>query len=215
MARKRLIDIDAYPSVDPHTPSSRDVAYYVVVRIRGTGYLVIDLVNTWDPYLADPERLPDTEALDRFLAEHGLDEGASGRALERCRTLRKRLLDILTAPGSSELVSRLNSFIADVGGRAAVARRADGRWVLAFEQQSPRRLDEQLAGLAAGELVELVVELGPERLRGCQAAPCAEVFVDTSRNGRRRYCSSRCANRVNAARHRRRRKTTQSSVRAT
>jgi hypothetical protein len=62
----------------------------------------------------------------------------------------------------------------------------------------------RLAERATDEIVELVTTHGPERIRSCQASPCIEVFVDTSRNGRRRYCSHRCANRVNAARHRRR-----------
>jgi hypothetical protein len=42
------------------------------------------------------------------------------------------------------------------------------------------------------------------RIRQCEAAPCIEVFVDRSRNGRRVYCSRRCADRVNASRHRQR-----------
>ncbi|MGY4099847.1 CGNR zinc finger domain-containing protein [Nocardia sp. R16R-3T] len=31
---------------------------------------------------------------------------------------------------------------------------------------------------------------------------CGSVFVDTSRNGRRRFCSTRCSNRVHVAQHR-------------
>ena len=167
--------------------------------------IAIDLVNTWDPYSADPERLPDTEALERFLAEHSLDGRVSGQALERCRALRTRLLEILTAPSAPELVARLNGFIAEVATGAAIVRRPDGCWTLALEQKSSRGVDEQLAGLAAAELADLIAEVGPERIRHCQAAPCVEVFLDTSRNGRRRYCSRRCANRLNATRHRRRR----------
>jgi predicted RNA-binding Zn ribbon-like protein len=56
----------------------------------------------------------------------------------------------------------------------------------------------------ATELTDLVTDVGPERIRECEAAPCIEVFVDSSRNGRRVYCSRRCANRVNASRHRQR-----------
>jgi predicted RNA-binding Zn ribbon-like protein len=44
------------------------------------------------------------------------------------------------------------------------------------------------------------------RLRACSRAGCSTVFIDTSRNGRRHFCSVRCANQVNVANHRRRRR---------
>ena len=34
------------------------------------------------------------------------------------------------------------------------------------------------------------------RLGICTSAPCDRVVVDTSRNGNRRFCSPRCANRA-------------------
>jgi len=40
------------------------------------------------------------------------------------------------------------------------------------------------------------------RLRVCSRAGCCAVFIDTSRNGRRHFCSVRCANQVNVAKHR-------------
>jgi predicted RNA-binding Zn ribbon-like protein len=47
------------------------------------------------------------------------------------------------------------------------------------------------------------------RLKRCQGARCALLFVDTSRSGRRRWCSmERCGNRTKVAAHRRRRKET-------
>jgi hypothetical protein len=57
--------------------------------------------------------------------------------------------------------------------------------------------------VAVNELVDLVLTVGQERIRACGANPCRQIFVDTSRNGRRPYCSRRCANRVNQSRHRR------------
>lgn len=46
-----------------------------------------------------------------------------------------------------------------------------------------------------------------ERLKRCEGSRCALVFVDTSRSGRRRWCSmERCGNRAKVAAHRRRRK---------
>jgi hypothetical protein len=60
---------------------------------------------------------------------------------------------------------------------------------------------ESLVGLAA-----LVCDLGPNRLGICAAAPCTHVFVDTSPNQTRRYCSERCSSRANVAAYRARRK---------
>jgi len=39
----------------------------------------------------------------------------------------------------------------------------------------------------------------PDRLGVCTAPRCDRVFVDTSRNGTRRYCSTSCQNRVKTA----------------
>ncbi|WP_227531284.1 CGNR zinc finger domain-containing protein [Microbacterium tenebrionis] len=39
----------------------------------------------------------------------------------------------------------------------------------------------------------------------CQAPPCTNVVADVTRNGRQRFCSVRCANRVAVRRHRARR----------
>jgi predicted RNA-binding Zn ribbon-like protein len=171
---------------------------------RETRMLAIDLANTLDPYLAEPERLPDAEALRRFLGEHGIDAPVNRRDLQRCKALRGRLLHVLTAPNAADLVARLNAIIAEVITGAEVVARPDRGWALALTPRPRRRLDERLAAIAVGELVDLVSTVGPERIRACNAAPCREIFVDTSRNARRLYCSRRCANRLNATRHRHR-----------
>ena len=56
---------------------------------------------------------------------------------------------------------------------------------------------ESLLGLA-----NLVCDLGPTRLGVCAAAPCRRVFVDTSPNRSRRYCSDPCPSRANVAAYR-------------
>jgi predicted RNA-binding Zn ribbon-like protein len=171
---------------------------------RGRSSLAIDLANTWDPYLDVPELLPDPASLQRFLKAHGIEQTAGADSLRRCKALRERLRSILGAPTPTELVARLNVLLGDVAEGAAIVRRRDGRWSLLPGQPVRASLDRRLAALAARELTDLVTDVGPERIHECQAAPCVEVFVDRSRNGSRAYCSRRCANRVNATRHRRR-----------
>ncbi len=63
--------------------------------------------------------------------------------------------------------------------------------------------DDSLAvGWAAGCATGLAVVLGSDlhdRIGVCTAARCDRVYVDTSRNGTRRFCSTTCQNRVKAA----------------
>jgi predicted RNA-binding Zn ribbon-like protein len=60
---------------------------------------------------------------------------------------------------------------------------------------------ESLMGLST-----LVCDLGATRLGVCDASPCTHVFVDTSPNQSRRYCSDRCSSRANVAAYRARQK---------
>lgn len=161
---------------------------------RETGVLALDLVNTWDPYLADAERLPNLPALRRFLAEHGIDAHATRADLDDCRPLRDRLRAIVEAPSPA-------TFNA-LGARLPCVPVLDDDRRLGLEPGPAATLAQRLGITAIAELAELLRRHGPERIRQCAAAPCRDAFVDTSRNGRRRYCSPRCANRLNAARHR-------------
>jgi predicted RNA-binding Zn ribbon-like protein len=69
---------------------------------------------------------------------------------------------------------------------------------------------QSVAELLVGEsllgLANLVCDLGPTRLGICSAAPCTNVYVDTSPNQSRRYCSDRCSSRANVAAYRARQK---------
>jgi hypothetical protein len=65
---------------------------------------------------------------------------------------------------------------------------------------------ELLVGEALLGLATLVCDLGPTRLGVCSASPCTNVFVDTSPNQSRRYCSDRCSSRANVAAYRARQK---------
>jgi predicted RNA-binding Zn ribbon-like protein len=58
-------------------------------------------------------------------------------------------------------------------------------------------VSESLLGLTV-----LVCDLGPARLGVCSAPPCTNVYVDTSPNQSRRYCSDRCSSRANVAAYR-------------
>ncbi|MEI5101598.1 CGNR zinc finger domain-containing protein [Streptomyces sp. PmtG] len=59
--------------------------------------------------------------------------------------------------------------------------------------------------LTAAGLAYIVCHADGSRLGRCARASCGRAFVDTSRAGRRAYCSVRCANNDAVARHRARR----------
>jgi hypothetical protein len=69
---------------------------------------------------------------------------------------------------------------------------------------------QSVAELLVGEsllgLANLICDLGPTRLGVCAASPCTNVYVDTSPNQSRRYCSDRCSSRANVAAYRARQK---------
>ena len=58
-------------------------------------------------------------------------------------------------------------------------------------------ISESLLGLST-----LVCDLGATRLGVCAATKCTNVYVDTSPNQSRRYCSDRCSSRANVAAYR-------------
>jgi hypothetical protein len=69
------------------------------------------------------------------------------------------------------------------------------------------RDDEQPLGSVLFSLIAVGTALhlagrGMHRLRRCAVTECVTIFADTSRTGRQRYCSPRCANRDAVRRHR-------------
>jgi predicted RNA-binding Zn ribbon-like protein len=93
---------------------------------------------------------------------------------------------------------QVNWLLADTGARPQLDRHDGEPWHLHFHGH-----DDSLAvGWAAGCATGLAVVLGSEgygRLGVCTADRCDRVYVDTSRNGTRRFCSTACQNRVKAA----------------
>lgn len=100
--------------------------------------------------------------------------------------------------GAAQVVNRL---LRETGARPQLDRFEDGTWSLHFHG-----VDDSLAyGWSAGVASGLALAVGSElagRLGVCAAPVCDRVFVDTSRNGQRRFCSTRCQSRVKAAAHR-------------
>lgn len=164
-----------------------------------TGLVALDLANTWDEYLDDPERLPDLAALSRFCEELG---ETPGEDLEGVRGVRGRLRAVLAEPAHGELAR----WVDDLPVRVTV-QDADGVPRLRLEAADGTGLAERLAVHAVRELLDLAAAGDWVRLRQCAASPCKDAFVDRSRPGLRQFCSTRCANRAHAAASRARHRT--------
>lgn len=111
------------------------------------------------------------------------------------------LRDVFDSVGRDDIdgAARLvNDLLAATGARPQLDRHDGEPWHLHFHG----RTDTLAQGWAAGCATGLAVVLGTElynRLGVCTAARCDRVYVDVSRNGTRRFCSTACQNRVKAA----------------
>ena len=97
-----------------------------------------------------------------------------------------------------EAAREVNALLALTGARPQLDRHDGEPWHLHFHGSS----DSLVTGWAAGCATGLAVVLGSDlygRLGVCTAERCDRVFVDTSRNGTRRFCSAACQSRVKAA----------------
>jgi predicted RNA-binding Zn ribbon-like protein len=94
--------------------------------------------------------------------------------------------------------SLVNAMLAETGARPQLDRHDGEPWHLHFHGKA----DSLAQGWAAGCATGLAVVLGTDmyrRLGVCTAPRCDRVYVDVSRNGTRRFCSTTCQNRVKAA----------------
>ncbi|MBQ0866936.1 CGNR zinc finger domain-containing protein [Streptomyces sp. A73] len=160
--------------------------------------------------LRTSEAMGDPAALARFLAEHAVEPTDTRRItrgdLVQVHALREEVRAALAAPTEQEAVERANTLVARAGRGPLLVPGADGwRWVVGTAPETC--IADELAVLTGAGLLGSLHALGHDRFRYCAAPECAGVFVDTSRAGRRRYCSPQiCGNRHNVAQYRARRK---------
>jgi predicted RNA-binding Zn ribbon-like protein len=117
-----------------------------------------------------------------------------------------RLVRAVALAGSQEeVIERLNELLGMARPRP-YATDHDGVLHLHYARPDAPAL-EQLTTTVAMGLSHVVVQHGWQRLGVCSAEGCRNVYVDTSRNASRRYCSNTCASRSTVAAYRARQKT--------
>ncbi|GAA5070756.1 CGNR zinc finger domain-containing protein [Nocardia iowensis] len=115
----------------------------------------------------------------------------------------RRWIGELDAVFDRPTVDQLNALLAKTTSRPYISTHDSRAPHLHFADETAP-VDERVKAYTAVGLAALFCD-DPNRIGRCARDGCAEVFVDTSRNGRRRFCSPRCSNRVHVAEHRSRR----------
>ena len=162
---------------------------------RSAGLVNADVQDTGDLVVYLEQR--------RWLHDQVVDRDVS--AIRRFVKELRPVFEASNAGDERAVVERLNALLAKHPVTPYIDGHEPGRWHMhvADRQSSVAELlvDESLMGLST-----LVCDLGATRLGVCDAPPCTNVFVDTSPNQSRRYCSDRCSSRANVAAYRARQK---------
>jgi hypothetical protein len=148
--------------------------------------------------------------VETFLASHaewfsdGTDLQVSGRDAASVARTAALVRTVALAESRDDVLVGLNELLALARPRP-YATDHDGELHLHYARPDAPAV-EQLTTTVAMGLSQVVVQHGWQRLGVCSAEGCDDVYVDTSRNASRRYCSNTCASRSTVAAYRARQK---------
>ncbi|MCF3124482.1 CGNR zinc finger domain-containing protein [Streptomyces arenae] len=130
-----------------------------------------------------------------------LERPVTAQDVERTHAALDAWEKVVDATDESERAALVNAMLAAASAYPRLTDHAGDGWHLHY------RDDHQPLGALLFSLFSVGTALhlagrGMHRLRRCAVSECATIFADTSRTGRRRYCSHRCANRDAVRRHR-------------
>jgi predicted RNA-binding Zn ribbon-like protein len=154
-------------------------------------------------------RLADRDDLVALLvSRQWLHESASDRDAIVLRRFQRELRPVFEASAKGDVsgvISGLNELMEKHPITPMISDHAPGDLHLHVATRTAS-VSELLIGESLLGLSTLVCDLGPTRLGVCAGTKCDNVFVDTSPNQSRRYCSDRCSSRANVAAYRARQK---------
>ena len=125
---------------------------------------------------------------------------------ETAAALGRRVRAVVEAGEEKAVIRRLNELLgsADVHPRMTDH---DGTLHVHYSRDDAPAVGQLTTTVAVG-MAMLVTRYGWARLGTCGAEDCQDVFVDTSRNNSRRFCSDTCASRASVAAFRARQRVT-------
>jgi predicted RNA-binding Zn ribbon-like protein len=146
--------------------------------------------------------------LDDLLGRSHTGAGFTEAEAEEFGQVAAGLREVFAAVAAGDVdaaAHRLNDMLVATGAHPTLERHDGEPWHIHFHSaDATSRVRSWAAGCATGLAVVLGGELY-DRLGVCTAPHCDRVYVDTSRNGSKRFCSTACQNRVKAAAFRERR----------
>jgi predicted RNA-binding Zn ribbon-like protein len=110
----------------------------------------------------------------------------------------RRIYEAVSADDLDGAASMINTALRSTGARPQLDRAPGEPWQLHFHGAD----DSLGVGWSAGCVAAVALAAGSDlagRLGVCQADRCDRVYVDTSRNAGRQFCSTACQNRAKAA----------------
>ncbi len=146
------------------------------------------------------------EALGPARRPHGHASAADVAELAGYLGSLRDVFELLAADKLDDACELVNDLVSATGAMPVLSRHDGERWHLHFHPPDA----SWAVGWAGAMVTSLAIVLGGpsyDRLGVCEASVCDRVYVDTSRNGTRRFCSTACQNRVKAAAFRERNKT--------
>ncbi|HEX8631285.1 MAG TPA: CGNR zinc finger domain-containing protein [Catenuloplanes sp.] len=124
------------------------------------------------------------------------------------RRAQRRLRDVFergTAGRDAEAVTEINALLEAYPVQPRISGHDAGDWHMHVTSRGASVSAEYLAGAVWGLAVWLC-EYGSARFGICADGRCGNVYLDTSSNCCRRFCSERCATRSHVAAHRARKR---------
>jgi predicted RNA-binding Zn ribbon-like protein len=115
-----------------------------------------------------------------------------------------RLRSVFEAPAAADKAGLTDALLVAADCRPRLVSHGDGKPFHFHYAPVETGLAARVRALTAAGLGHVIDGGAGDRLRACDRPGCGVAFIDTSRNGRRRFCTVRCANQVNVALHRRR-----------
>jgi predicted RNA-binding Zn ribbon-like protein len=154
-------------------------------------------------------RLEDRADLISYLdTREWLHDRVEDRDVAPLKRLRRDLRAVFEASAAGDegtVVELVNALLARHPVSPYIAGHDSQTWHLHVAERG-----SSVAALVTAEctmgIAMLIVDYGATRLGACSSGTCDSVFIDTSPNSSRRYCSDRCSSRANVAAYRARRK---------
>ncbi|GAA3645342.1 hypothetical protein GCM10022224_004940 [Nonomuraea antimicrobica] len=138
------------------------------------------------------------EGLRAVYSSHGEITEAEGAELAAVAGRLRAVFAAVAAADLDTAATEVNALLRETDARPRLERHDGEPWHLHFHGTGGTMAGDWAASCATGLAIVLGSEFN-DRLGVCTAPHCDRVYVDVSRNGTRRFCSTACQNRVKTA----------------